>query len=182
MDRVPHDVAKTSHADPGGDSGTECAASCAVSCRRPRAQGADDDEAAQADHRQPDVLSDVTRRDKSEPVPSADGGLTTVGLDMDVEDVGGGEMWSQGFHRSGREVLRGGECEAPLRRQEAARAWVARRSESAQACEAPPGEAARAWIARRSVMKFQNDGWSWRRVPRRCHTSAPPELARIASR
>ena len=50
---------------------------------------ADDDEAAQADHRQPDVLSDVTRRDKSEPVPSADGGLTTVGLDMDVEDVGG---------------------------------------------------------------------------------------------
>ena len=40
MDRVPHDVAKTSHADPGGDSGTECAASCAVSCRRPRAQGA----------------------------------------------------------------------------------------------------------------------------------------------
>ena len=89
MDRVPHDVAKTSHADPGGDSGAECAASCAVSCRRPRAQGADDDEAAQADHRQPDVLSDVTRRDKSEPVPSADGGLTTVGLDMDVEDVGG---------------------------------------------------------------------------------------------
>lgn len=83
---------------------------------------ADDDEAAQADHRQPDVLSDVTRRDKSEPVPSADGGLTTVGLDMDVEDVGGGEMWSQGFHRSGREVLKGRECEAPLRRQEAARA------------------------------------------------------------
>ena len=50
---------------------------------------ADDDETAHADHRQPDVLSDVTRRDKSEPVPSADGGLTTVGLDMDVEDVGG---------------------------------------------------------------------------------------------
>ena len=90
------------------------------------------------------VLSDVTRRDKSEPVPSADGGLTTVGLDMDVEDVGGGEIWSQGFHRSGREVLKGRECEAPLRRQEAARAWIARRSESAQACEAPPGEAAAA--------------------------------------
>jgi len=95
---------------------------------------ADDDEAAQADHRQPDVLSDVTRRDKSEPVPSAGGGLTTVGLDMDVEDVGGGEMWSQGFHRSGREVLKGRECEAPLRRQEAARAWIARRSESASTC------------------------------------------------
>ena len=31
-------------------------------------------------------------------------------------------------------------------------------------------------------MKFQNDGWSWRRAPRRCNTSASPELARIASR
>lgn len=31
-------------------------------------------------------------------------------------------------------------------------------------------------------MKIQNDGWSWRRVPRRCIRSASPELARTASR
>ena len=33
-----------------------------------------------------------------------------------------------------------------------------------------------------TLMKIQNDGWSWRRVPRRCIISASPELARIASR
>jgi len=44
-----------------------------------------------------------------------------------------------------------------------------------------PGEGRR-WESMYSVMKFQNDGWSWRRVPRRCNISAPPELARIVSR
>ena len=40
----------------------------------------------------------------------------------------------------------------------------------------------RRWESVYSLMKIQNDGWSWRRVPRRCIISTSPELARIASR